>query len=138
MYSETGIFLQFPFRRLGRKKCISIPCHASPRRRSNTHRSTITAARIGLFIAFVGTLTADYFAMPALDGAATIGIGVVLGLTALTLARERKGLLIGEPINRGMRDSLVSVARSMRGIVQAGNRAYFAFGARAGDRRAKP
>ena len=34
---------------------------------------------------------------PVLDGVASIAIGLLPGLTALGLARETKGLLIGEP-----------------------------------------
>src|SRR5665647_2516330 len=56
-----------------------------------------SAALIGLAIAAVGTFAAEYYAQPALDGLASIGISLVLALTACALARESKGLLIGEP-----------------------------------------
>ncbi len=55
-----------------------------------------TAAIIGLIIAFVGLAAAHYLDMPILDGVASIGIGVVLALTAMFLAYETKALLIGE------------------------------------------
>ncbi len=55
-----------------------------------------TAAIIGLIIAFVGLAAAQYLDMPVLDGVASIGIGVVLALTAAFLAFETKALLIGE------------------------------------------
>ncbi len=55
-----------------------------------------TAAIIGLIVAFVGLAAAQYFDMPVLDGVASIGIGIVLALTAAFLAFETKALLIGE------------------------------------------
>jgi cation diffusion facilitator family transporter len=70
-----------------------------------------SAALIGLLIAFLGTLAAERLAMPALDGVASIGIGLLLGLTALALARESKGLLLGEPASRDVRDSVMAILR---------------------------
>lgn len=55
-----------------------------------------TAAMLGLIIAGVGIFGAWYFNLPWLDGAASIGIGIILALTAIVLAIETKGLLIGE------------------------------------------
>lgn len=75
-----------------------------------------SAALIGLFIAFVGTLAAEAFHMPALDGAASIGISLLLTGIALVLARESKGLLIGEPASRRVRDSVSAIARAMPGV----------------------
>lgn len=75
-----------------------------------------TAAMIGLVIAAIGTFAADFFAMPVLDGVASIGISVVLALTALALGRESKGLLIGEPASREVRDAILAVARDIEGI----------------------
>lgn len=56
-----------------------------------------TAALVGLVIALVGIFCADVFAIPELDGVASIGIAMVLATTAILLARETKGLLMGEP-----------------------------------------
>ena len=55
-----------------------------------------TAAMLGLIVAFVGIFCAQYFAIPELDGIASILIGVILACTAIILARETMGLLIGE------------------------------------------
>ncbi len=55
-----------------------------------------SAAMIGLIIAFVGLLAAQYLNMPILDGVASIGIGLVLAITAIFLSYETKALLIGE------------------------------------------
>jgi len=75
-----------------------------------------SAALVGLAIAAAGTFAAEYYAMPMLDGVASIGISVVLALTAFALARESKGLLIGEPASRGLREAIVKIARGVDGI----------------------
>ena len=54
------------------------------------------AALAGLVIALVGIALAEALDLPALDGAASILIGLVLAGVAALLAYETKGLLIGE------------------------------------------
>ena len=78
-----------------------------------------SAALAGLLIAFIGTLAASWLAMPALDGIAAIGIGLVLGVTAIVLARENKELLIGEPADRRVNDSILKLAAAADGIESA-------------------
>jgi cation diffusion facilitator family transporter len=75
-----------------------------------------TAALIGLLIAFLGTWTAERLAMPILDGVGSIGISILLACTALVLARESKGLLIGEPANRQTREAILTIAQKLDGI----------------------
>lgn len=55
-----------------------------------------SAALAGLAIAALGVWASHYFADPRIDGVASICIGVILALVAVLLARESKGLLIGE------------------------------------------
>ncbi|WP_350334135.1 cation diffusion facilitator family transporter [Coralliovum pocilloporae] len=55
-----------------------------------------TAAMLGLIVAGLGIAGAQFFALPWLDGAASILIGLILAATAALLAYETKGLLIGE------------------------------------------
>ena len=55
-----------------------------------------SAALIGLAIAAVGVWASHHLADPRIDGVASIAIGGVLALVAVLLAREAKGLLIGE------------------------------------------
>jgi cation diffusion facilitator family transporter len=55
-----------------------------------------TAALAGLLIALVGLGLAHWLDRPALDGAASVGIGLLLVLTAVFLARETHSLLTGE------------------------------------------
>lgn len=78
-----------------------------------------SAALIGLVIAAGGTFAAERLSIPEIDGAASIGIAAVLGLTALALARESKGLLIGEPASPEVRRSILAVAAKTPGIESA-------------------
>ena len=55
-----------------------------------------SAAMLGLVVAFVGIALAEMLDMPVLDGVASLGIGLILAVTAALLAYECKGLLIGE------------------------------------------
>ncbi|WP_285445578.1 cation diffusion facilitator family transporter [Xanthomonas sp. fls2-241-TYG-148] len=69
-----------------------------------------SAALVGLFMALLGVAGAQLFNMPQLDGIASIGIAFVLAFTAFLLARETKGLLIGEPAHAHVTDSLLAIA----------------------------
>lgn len=55
-----------------------------------------TAAMLGLAIAFIGIFLYQVTGNPIYDGCASILIGCILGGTAIWLAYETKGLLIGE------------------------------------------
>jgi cation diffusion facilitator family transporter len=54
------------------------------------------AAMLGLLVALAGIALADATGNPLFDGLASIFIGIILGLTAIWLAYETQGLLIGE------------------------------------------
>lgn len=69
-----------------------------------------SAALVGLLIAFVGIFFAQLFDMPELDGVASIGIGLVLAFVAVILARESKGLLIGEAAAPQVQRSILAIA----------------------------
>lgn len=55
-----------------------------------------TAALAGLLVAFIGIFATQITGNPIYDGIASVVIGIVLGVVAILLARETKGLLIGE------------------------------------------
>jgi divalent metal cation (Fe/Co/Zn/Cd) transporter len=55
-----------------------------------------TAALLGLLVAFAGVTLTHRTGDPTWDGAASIVIGVILCTVAALLARESKGLLVGE------------------------------------------
>jgi cation diffusion facilitator family transporter len=74
------------------------------------------AALIGIVIAFIGTFAAEKLAMPVLDGVASIGIGLLLAVTATFLARESKGLLIGEGARGSTMRSIRQIAAEQPGV----------------------
>lgn len=59
-----------------------------------------TAAMLGLLVAALGVFLGQVTGSPLFDGAASIVIGVILAVTAIWLAAETKGLLIGEAARR--------------------------------------
>ncbi|MGD9002557.1 MAG: cation transporter, partial [Anaerolineae bacterium] len=71
-----------------------------------------TAALVGLLVAFLGVFLAHRLNMPALDGAASIVIGIVLIIVASFLAYESRDLIVGESASpaliKGVRDVLES------------------------------
>lgn len=69
-----------------------------------------TAAMLGLLVAFFGVLLSQLTGNLIYDGLASIIIGLILGGTAIWLAYETKGLLIGESAN-------VQVVADIRKIV---------------------
>ena len=75
-----------------------------------------TAAVIGILIALAGIAASEAFGLVVLDGVASIGIGIVLGVVAMFLAREAKGLLIGEPAEMEVVTSICKIARAHPGV----------------------
>jgi cation diffusion facilitator family transporter len=71
-----------------------------------------SAAMLGLLIALSGILAAQLLGDPRYDGYASLGIGVVLAITAMLLARETKGLLLGEAAQRQVGDDILRIAGS--------------------------
>ena len=73
-----------------------------------------SAAMLGLAVAFAGIALSQATGILWFDAAASIIIGLILFGTAIWLAYETKGLLIGESANR-------SVIKAIREILQAGD-----------------
>lgn len=71
-----------------------------------------SAALLGLVVAALGVFLGHQFNNPYLDGAASLVIGVILAFTAIFLAYESKGLLIGEGAD-------VEVLKNLMNMVQA-------------------
>ncbi|TPL89542.1 cation transporter [Mesorhizobium sp. B2-3-14] len=78
-----------------------------------------SAALLGLAVAFAGILAAEIFKMPELDGAASIGISLILGTTAIFLARESKGLLIGEPASPEVQRKVLAIVQQDPAVQRA-------------------
>ncbi|MCJ8322308.1 MAG: cation transporter [Rhizobiales bacterium] len=65
-----------------------------------------SAALLGLMVALIGVYMADQMNMPVFDGIASVVIGLILAGTAMILARETKGLLIGEAASPQLTDKI--------------------------------
>ena len=78
-----------------------------------------TAALIGIAIAAAGLYLAETLGLPVFDGIASLLIGLVLGVTAALLARESKGLLIGERADPGTAAAIEALAAAEAGVVSA-------------------
>jgi len=59
-----------------------------------------SAALLGLLAAFAGIFLASRTGNPVYDGIASVIIGLILGGTAILIAQETKGLLVGEAASR--------------------------------------
>ncbi|HEU4584908.1 MAG TPA: cation diffusion facilitator family transporter [Gemmatimonadaceae bacterium] len=75
-----------------------------------------SAALLGLLIAALGILSADLLNDPRLDGVASIGIALVLATISILLARETKGLLIGEPADPRLHRAILATASAAPGV----------------------
>ena len=78
-----------------------------------------SAALLGIAVAFIGIAAAQIFGIPELDGLASVGIGLILAATAIFLARESKGLLIGEPALPEVQDALLAIAQADPAVQRA-------------------
>lgn len=58
-----------------------------------------TAALLGIIVAFLGVFLGHLLNNPYLDGAASVIIGLLLGIIAVLLVHESKGLLLGEGVD---------------------------------------
>ncbi len=75
-----------------------------------------SAAMAGLLVALIGIAAADLFDLPVLDGAASVGIGLILAGTAALLAFECKGLLIGEAAQGEVVAGIREIIAAMPGV----------------------
>ena len=79
------------------------------------------AAMAGIVAAAIGLALAQLSGDPFYDGAASIVIGLILGVTAFVLAYESKGLLIGEAADQELVRSIHDLACEQRGVVGVGD-----------------
>ncbi|MFH7806873.1 cation diffusion facilitator family transporter [Acinetobacter haemolyticus] len=78
-----------------------------------------TAALCGLLIALIGIYLAHALNIPELDGMASILIGLVLAVSAILLARETKGLLLGETADPQLRNDILLIAQEDEAVQSA-------------------
>jgi cation diffusion facilitator family transporter len=79
------------------------------------------AAMAGILAAGVGLALSQVTGNPFWDGAASIVIGLILGVTALLLAAESKALLIGEAADPALVEGIRAAAAAHEGIVGVGS-----------------
>jgi cation diffusion facilitator family transporter len=75
-----------------------------------------SAAMLGLLVALTGIVMSLQLGWHRADGMASIVIGLILGGTAVWLAHETKGLLIGESANKPVVDGIRRIASDCAGI----------------------
>jgi len=75
-----------------------------------------SAAMLGLFVALIGITLAQVTGDAWWDGVASVSIGVILGLTAVWLAIETKGLLIGEAARPETVDNIRALANAHKEV----------------------
>ncbi|WP_296746815.1 cation diffusion facilitator family transporter [Mesorhizobium sp.] len=78
-----------------------------------------SAALLGLIVAFAGILASELLGIPELDGVGSIGIAIILGTTAIFLARESKGLLLGEPASPAVQKQVLAIAEQDPAVQRA-------------------
>ena len=75
-----------------------------------------TAAMLGLIVALIGIYIADQYHLPWADGMASVVIGLILAGTAMMLAYETKGLLIGEAARPALIRDVCGIVRNDPGV----------------------
>ncbi len=75
-----------------------------------------SAALLGIVVAAVGIFLAHLLEMPMIDGVASVVIGLILVAVAVILARETRGLLVGEAAEPALIADVEEIARSDQAI----------------------
>lgn len=78
------------------------------------------AAMAGIVVAAIGLAIAQATHDPFYDGAASVVIGIILGVTAFVLAYESKALLIGEAADPELVDGLRAMVERRMGVSAVG------------------
>ena len=76
-----------------------------------------TAAMLGLLVAFIGIWLSANLGLSWADGVASILIGIILAGTAILLAYETKGLLIGEAASPALLSNVKSIIEKRKSIL---------------------
>jgi len=77
-----------------------------------------SAAMLGLVVAFLGIWLSQTTGILYFDGIASVIIGLILGGTAIWLAYETKGLLIGESANTRIVEGIRALVQGSDGVEQ--------------------
>lgn len=85
---------------------------------------------LGLLIAAVGVFLSQKYENPYFDAGASMGVGIVLTAVAFLLARESKGLLVGEGASPRALAAITQVVSEDRAVVAVRRPLIVYFGAR--------
>jgi len=80
-----------------------------------------SAAILGLIVAFIGVYLSHALDNPLIDGLASVIIGLILMAVAFVLARESKGLLIGEGVEPGALAEMRAIVAADEAVEQVGD-----------------
>jgi cation diffusion facilitator family transporter len=94
--------------------------HASKDPTTYTVLAEDSAALLGLAIAGTGIFLSHRLDVPALDGVASLVIGILLAGVAVLLVRESRGLLIGEGIRPETAREIRAMAQAQPGVRAVG------------------
>ncbi|MEH2247790.1 cation diffusion facilitator family transporter [Nostoc sp.] len=75
-----------------------------------------SAAILGLIVALLGIFLGHLFNNVYFDGIASIVIGIILAIVAIVLAKESKGLLVGESANPQTISNIRSLSKTEPGV----------------------
>ncbi|CAN5899900.1 cation diffusion facilitator family transporter [soil metagenome] len=87
-----------------------------------------TAALLGLLVALLGVFFSQALDMPALDGVASVGVGLILAATAFFLAAESQSLLTGEAAAPHTRTEIKAIAGAQPGVARVNELLTMHFG----------
>jgi len=79
------------------------------------------AAMLGLIVAFIGVFLGQVTGSPYFDGTASVIIGLILMSVAWLLARESKGLLVGEGVEAATLVAMRTLVAAERGVECVGD-----------------
>ncbi len=94
--------------------------HASKNPASYTVIAEDAAALCGLAIAALGVWSSHHFGVSALDGVASVLIGLLLAAVAVLLIREARSLLVGEGVTRETADAIRALTLAHPRVQQVG------------------
>ncbi|MBG9389647.1 cation diffusion facilitator family transporter [Caenimonas aquaedulcis] len=94
--------------------------HASKDPANYTVLAEDGAALVGLLIAAAGVFFSHWLDMPALDGIASMLIGVLLAAVAVLLIRESRGLLVGEGVKPETAKAIRELALAEPSVCEVG------------------
>jgi cation diffusion facilitator family transporter len=118
-----GISLSLAWRQFSRERGPGTLWHALRASKDPTTFTVLaedSAALVGLLIAALGIFASHAFDEPALDGVASMAIGLLLAGVAVLLIRESRGLLVGEGVSPALAREIRDLATAENSVNKAG------------------